>query len=379
MYMIKKYSKEIIITLLSAIVLFGSILGFSLYKKSHPGILIDNTGNISGLVTEIAASAKTITIVDAKNQTYSLATVSTTQFLDGDNKTITFGDIYKGFIIEAKGKLQEENILLADSIKITNQPNILVYSPVDGTKVSSYFIVKGFARVFENTFVIRVSDAETNERYFEKPFMTKTGEMGQYGEINHAISLGTVISEIADKANLTLEVFEYSAKDGSEINKVTVPLIFSKPFTSTTKVPGEPSPSTVNGVEEIIKIYFNNNKLDPEISCNKVFPVERKIILNDDFDRTVRLVLEQLFFGPNQAEITDSYSTSLPVNVKINKTNLDQGELAVDFDNQLQAGVGGSCRVTAIRAQITETLMDLPGVDSVIISINGNIGEALQP
>jgi spore germination protein GerM len=67
------------------------------------------------------------------------------------------------------------------------------------------------------------------------------------------------------------------------------------------------------------------------------------------------------------------------VNVKINKTNLSDGELTVDFDNQLQAGVGGSCRVSAIRAQITKTLMDLPGVDSVLISIDGNIGEALQP
>jgi spore germination protein GerM len=208
--------------------------------------------------------------------------------------------------------------------------------------------------------------------------MTKTGELGQYGEINHAISLGEAATDINDKASLILEVFEYSAKDGLEVNKVSVPLIFSKPFTSTTKVSGGPT-TTMNGVEETVKIYFNNNKLDPEISCNKVFPVERKLIINDDFDRTVRLVLEQLLFGPNQTEITDSYSTSLPVNVKINKTNLVDGELTVDFDNQLQAGIGGSCRVSAIRTQITKTLMDLPGVDSVIISIDGNIKDILQP
>lgn len=377
--MMQKYSKEIIITFLSAIILFGSILGFNLYKKTHPGTTINGIESVSGFVTEITASAKVITIVDVKNQTYSLATVSTTKFLDADNKEIALKDIYKGFIIEAKGEIQNDNILLVDSIKIIDQPNILVYNPTAGTKVSNYFIVKGFARVFENTFAIRLKNTDTNKQYFEKSVMTKTGEMGQYGEINHAISLGNTAAEISDKANLTLEVFEYSAKDGSEINKVSVSLIFSKPFTSTTKVAGEPTPSTVNGVEEIIKIYFNSNKLDPDISCNKVFPVERKLILNDDFDRTVRLVLEQLFFGPNQIEIADSYSTSLPVNVKINKTNLGGGELTVDFDNQLQAGVGGSCRVSVIRAQITKTLMDLPGVDSVLISINGNIDEALQP
>jgi hypothetical protein len=376
--MMQKYSKEIIITFLSAIVLFGSILGFNYYRKTHPGVVDNTSKSIIGLVTEITASAKVITIVDAKNQTYSLATVSTTKFLDVDSKEITFKDIYKGFTVEVQGEIQNDNIILSNSIKIVDQPNILIYSPTSGTKISNYFIVKGFARVFENTFSIRLKDAVSNTLYFEKSFMTKTGEMGQYGEINHAISLGEVATDINDKTSLILEVFEYSAKDGLEINKVTVPLIFSSPFTSTTKVSGGPT-TTMNGVEETIKIYFNNNKLDPEISCNKVFPVERKLIINDDFDRTVRLVLEQLLFGPNQTEIADSYSTSLPVNVKINKTNLVEGELTVDFDNQLQAGIGGSCRVSAIRTQITKTLMDLPGVDSVLISIDGNINDILQP
>ncbi|MFZ2414641.1 MAG: GerMN domain-containing protein [Minisyncoccia bacterium] len=376
--MMQKYSKEIIITFLSAIVLFGSILGFNFYRKTHPGVVDNTPKNITGLVTEIAASAKVITIVDAKNQTYSLATVSTTKFLDVDSKEIAFKDIYKGFTIEVQGEIQNDNIILPNSIKIVDQPNILIYSPTSGTKISNYFIVKGFARVFENTFSIRLKDAVSNTLYFEKSFMTKTGELGQYGEINHAISLGEAATDINDKASLILEVFEYSAKDGLEVNKVSVPLIFSKPFTSTTKVSGGPT-TTMNGVEETVKIYFNNNKLDPEISCNKVFPVERKLIINDDFDRTVRLVLEQLLFGPNQTEITDNYSTSLPVNVKINKTNLVDGELTVDFDNQLQAGIGGSCRVSAIRTQITKTLMDLPGVDSVIISIDGNIKDILQP
>lgn len=376
--MMQKYSKEIIITFLSAIVLFGSILGFNFYRKTHPGVVDNTPKNITGLVTEIAASAKVITIIDAKNQTYSLATVSTTKFLDIDNKEIAFKDIYKGFTIEVQGEIQNDNIILPNSIKIVDQPNILIYSPTSGTKISNYFIVKGYARVFENTFSIRLKDAVTNALYFEKSFMTKTGGLGQYGEINHAISLGETATDINDKASLILEVFEYSAKDGLEVNKVSVPLIFSKPFTSTTKVSGGPT-TTMNGVEETVKIYFNNNKLDPEISCNKVFPVERKLIINDDFDRTVRLVLEQLLFGPNQTEITDNYSTSLPVNVKINKTNLVDGELTVDFDNQLQAGIGGSCRVSAIRTQITKTLMDLPGVDSVIISIDGNIKDILQP
>jgi len=377
--MIKKYTREIIITLVSAVVLFGSILGVSIYKKTHPQAVPVTKDTLTGIVADIAASAKVITLTDSNNHAYSLAVVDATQFLDKDNNVIAFKDIYKGFTIKAIGTSQENDILLPDSIQILEQPNIIVYTPTNNTKVSNYFIVKGIARTFENTFSIRLKDATSNQTYFEKSFMTKNGEMGQYGAINSAISLGDAASTINDRASLLLEVFEYSAKDGSEINKATVPLIFSKPFTSTTKNSTTANISNVDGVEESVNIYFNNSKLDPNISCNKVFPVTRKLILNDDFERTVRLVLEQLFFGPTQQEISDSYSTSLPVNVKINKISFADGEIKVDFDNQLQAGIGGSCRVAAIRAQLTETLMDLPGVDSVILSINGSVNDILQP
>lgn len=49
----------------------------------------------------------------------------------------------------------------------------------------------------------------------------------------------------------------------------------------------------------IIKVFFNNSKMDPEFSCNKVFPVERKI------DKTLavgRTALEELLKGPIDSE-----------------------------------------------------------------------------
>jgi spore germination protein GerM len=41
--------------------------------------------------------------------------------------------------------------------------------------------------------------------------------------------------------------------------------------------------------------------------------------------------------------------------------------------------MGGSCRVTAIRAQITQTLEQFSTIKNVIISVNGSVDEALQP
>jgi spore germination protein GerM len=51
----------------------------------------------------------------------------------------------------------------------------------------------------------------------------------------------------------------------------------------------------------------------------------------------------------------------------------------VDFDERLGFQVGGSCRVSAIRAQITETLMQFSTVKSVVVSINGRTEDVLQP
>jgi spore germination protein GerM len=40
---------------------------------------------------------------------------------------------------------------------------------------------------------------------------------------------------------------------------------------------------------------------------------------------------------------------------------------------------GGSCKISAIRAQIERTLMPFPGVESVVISVEGDVAGALQP
>lgn len=125
-----------------------------------------------------------------------------------------------------------------------------------------------------------------------------------------------------------------------------------------------------------IKIYFNNSNLDPEFSCNKVFPVERKIIKTQ---AVAKAALEELLKGPTEEEKNQGFFTSLNKDVKIQSINIKDGTAYVDFDEQLEFQVGGSCRVSAIRAQITETLKQFPTIKNVVISINGRTEDILQP
>lgn len=137
-------------------------------------------------------------------------------------------------------------------------------------------------------------------------------------------------------------------------------------------------PSILQGDRELmtIKVFFNNDKLDPEFSCNKVFPVERKI---PKTQAVARAALEELLKGATEAEKEQGFFTSINPGVKIQKLTIEQGVAKVEFDEQLEFQVGGSCRVAAIRAEITQTLKQFPTVNSVIISIDGRTEDILQP
>lgn len=132
------------------------------------------------------------------------------------------------------------------------------------------------------------------------------------------------------------------------------------------------------GVETIaIRIYFGlNMSSSTENSCDAIYYVNRFV------PRTLavgRAAIEELLKGPTQEEKDKNYFTSINDGVKLNSLTIENGVAKVDFDKQMQYQLGGSCRVSAIRSQIENTLKQFPTVQSVIISVDGNVEEALQP
>jgi hypothetical protein len=125
-----------------------------------------------------------------------------------------------------------------------------------------------------------------------------------------------------------------------------------------------------------VKTYFGNSNLDPQNSCNKVFAVNRDIPKTQS---PARAALEELLKGLSDSEKAQGFFTSINTGVKIQKLTIVNGVATVDFDEALEQAVGGSCRVAAIRAQITETLKQFSTVKSVVISINGRTEDILQP
>jgi len=126
----------------------------------------------------------------------------------------------------------------------------------------------------------------------------------------------------------------------------------------------------------IVKIFFSNSQEDPQaLNCEKVYSVERQVLKN----KAMVQALEELLNGPSLEEQEKGYFTNINSGVNINSFIVEDNIAKVDFDEQLEYQVGGSCRVMAIRSQITGTLVQFPEVNDVIISINGRTEDILQP
>ncbi|MBP9771156.1 GerMN domain-containing protein [Candidatus Gracilibacteria bacterium] len=152
----------------------------------------------------------------------------------------------------------------------------------------------------------------------------------------------------------------------SQLNGICDP----QPLTQPSK---ETSVSTM-----IVKVYFNNPEIDPnwDFECSNVLAVERTIPKTES---VAAAALTELLKGPTDAEKAKGYVSNINADVKIQGITIKDSVAKVDFNDQLQYQAGGSCKTSAIIAQITQTLKQFSSVKEVVISINGQTEDILQP
>ncbi len=125
------------------------------------------------------------------------------------------------------------------------------------------------------------------------------------------------------------------------------------------------------------KLFFGNSDFNTRIAgCDDVFPVYRRAAVGDDI--AVR-ALRDLLKGPGPTEEGQGYYTSLNPGVELRGLEREGVTAYADFSSKLEDGVAGSCRTMAIRAQITETLLQFEEIERVVILVEGNPGSVLQP
>ena len=97
--------------------------------------------------------------------------------------------------------------------------DIVVLSPDAGQSVENPFLVRGRARVFENIVSIKLRDKK-GRVLTETTTYASAPDVGQFGDFETYVGYST------PEAQGTLEVYQASAKDGSPIDLVKIPLNF---------------------------------------------------------------------------------------------------------------------------------------------------------
>ena len=226
---------------------------------------------------------------------------------------------------------------------------VRVTAPAPGASITSPVTLAGEARTFEANVRIRIRDGNGVE--LAQGFATAlTPVMGVFGPFSASLRYpepGTLQGFV--------EVFESSAKDGSEVNMVRIPVVF--------------------GAQEWtpVDLYFSPQELGHD--CSETVAVSRRIPKTPAIGRAA---LEELLAGPTDEERRDfGVTTSIPRGVTVRSLVIRGSVAHADFDRTIEAG--GSCRVAAIRANLTRTLMQFPAIQRVVISVEGDVEEALQP
>ena len=154
------------------------------------------------------------------------------------------------------------------------EPNITVDTPTNGEQVSNPVHVTGEARTFESGVNWRLLDVDGNvlTEGYTTANAPDAGEFGLY-------EFWIVVPQVSD-SHVTIQVFEYSAKDGSMINLVEVPVVLDRTDTQD------------------VSLYFMNNLLDPDITCEKTFPVKRTIVATNSVARAAMPTVKYASFTP---------------------------------------------------------------------------------
>lgn len=257
-----------------------------------------------------------------------------------------------GAMVTARGSRDPATLVVAaEETEFPESQNLMVVSPSQGATVTSPLLVHGFGRVFEQTFGWRIRDAAGG--VVDSGFaMTDARDAGWFGPFSFEVFLPAMTDQ-----NFSLEVLSFSAKDGSEQDLVAVPLRLISAQTTT------------------FSLYFPNVRNGSLLDCTKVFPVERTVAQTSAVGRAA---IGELLRGPTAEERADGFITQIPEYAALNFLVIGDHSAKVDFTEGLEPG-GGSCRVLAIRSQIEGTLLQFETVETVVISVEGNVSEALQP
>mgnify|MGYP000938577515 CR=1 FL=1 len=230
---------------------------------------------------------------------------------------------------------------------------ICINAPLAQATITNPTVVTGTAIAFESTFQWRI-EAANGKLIAQGTAMADAPDVGRPG----AFAIRAFWEAVPQTATGTLIAYEASARDGEPTHVVRVPIRFS----------------VLPAVER--SLFFVKENPGPKESCAAVQAARFSLPgAGAPVEATLRALL-----ATDSSEAPIGFRTAIPDRTGLVSLVVTNGLAKVVFDEGLERDGGGSCRVGAIRAQITETLKQFPSIRDVEISVRGKTpAETLQP
>lgn len=115
-------------------------------------------------------------------------------------------------------------------------------------------------------------------------------------------------------------------------------------------------------------IYFLDLNESGNTTCEANGVVMREVSDNRSVEREV---VAFLLKGLTKEEVDRGFGSAINPKTAVNSFEIKNSTAYIDFNSSLNKNINDSCSATAVRSQIEKTLKSLPGVNDVVISING--------
>lgn len=245
----------------------------------------------------------------------------------------------------------------SDNLDQDDSEDIVLGITVDQSEIiadENALFVSGIANTYEATVNFKLYD--DNGVLVVEDFTTADmPDMGIAGPFRKVIAFAMPTPNVITGY---LEVFEYSARDGSQINKVTVPVSFPyNDFMTLSVFFSHSAPAGIPG--ECLYVQ----------SVERILPASLAVAKH-----TIWAMLQ----GPKGSESSEGFFSGIPSGTTLNSIYIENRIAYVDFSSELNM-TAGSCGIAGVTAMIRENLLQFSTIDDVVISVEGQTEDILQP
>ncbi len=205
------------------------------------------------------------------------------------------------------------------------------------------------------TYVFDGSDLELVERDGNTLTFSFISSHGGYGN-----RMNQIVTQVITPHEMVVVV-----EDGVVVSAITDD-VFSETENRVIRSVDSPDDESI-----ALPVFFG--KIGEE---EELFPLSRRISREDD---VATALFEALIAGPTEEEVSMGFYSMINPETELISVRTERMTLYADFSAELQEGVAGSASVLFIRSQIERTGRQVPRITDVVISIEGETEDILQP